>query len=132
MIFQNYLTISTTFHENQNPRIKTGKTLCRKDFMIFIVVFRIPFFNENKQKIFFDFLIFQISGRCGHRSLLLKPSHDHRPCRWLAQAPLEPFTSRAYRLIELLSFASLALPAIQIACSIIYVKIKYIFSCNHT
>ena len=55
-------------------------------------------------------------------------SQDRRPCRRLAQAPLEPFSSRAYRLIELLSFASLALPAIQIACSTIHVKITNIFS----
>ena len=27
-------------------------------------------------------------------------NHNHRPCRWYAQAPLGPFTSRAYRLIE--------------------------------
>ena len=25
-------------------------------------------------------------------------NHNHRPCRWFAQAPLGPFTSRAYRL----------------------------------
>jgi len=27
-------------------------------------------------------------------------NHNHRRCRWYAQAPLGPFTSRAYRLIE--------------------------------
>ena len=26
-------------------------------------------------------------------------NHTHRPCRWFAQAPLGPITSRAYRLI---------------------------------
>ena len=26
-------------------------------------------------------------------------NHNHRPCRWFAQAPLGPITSRAYRLI---------------------------------
>jgi len=28
-------------------------------------------------------------------------NHNHRPCRWYAQAPLGPFICRAYRLIEL-------------------------------
>ena len=37
-------------------------------------------------------------------------NHNHRPCRWYAQAPLGPFTSRAYRLIEL-SFACVSCPA---------------------
>nr|DAV07854.1 MAG TPA: hypothetical protein [Caudoviricetes sp.] len=32
-------------------------------------------------------------------------NHNHRPCRWFAQAPLGPITSRAYRLIELSSLA---------------------------
>ena len=36
-------------------------------------------------------------------------NHNHRPCRWFAQAPLGPFTSRAYRLIEL-SFACVLCP----------------------
>ena len=36
-------------------------------------------------------------------------NYNHRPCRWYAQAPLGPFTSRAYRLIEL-SFACLFCP----------------------
>ena len=36
-------------------------------------------------------------------------NHNHRPCRWYAQAPLGPFTSRAYRLIEL-SFACVFCP----------------------
>ena len=37
-------------------------------------------------------------------------NHNHRPCRWFAQAPLGPFTSRAYRLIES-SFACMRCPA---------------------
>ena len=36
-------------------------------------------------------------------------NHNHRPCRWYAQAPLGPFTSRAYRLIEF-SFACVFCP----------------------
>ena len=36
-------------------------------------------------------------------------NHNHRPCRWYAQAPLGPFTCRAYRLIEL-SFACVWCP----------------------
>ena len=40
---------------------------------------------------------------------LTEPNHNHRPCRWYAQAPLGPFTSRAYRLIEF-SFACVWCP----------------------
>ena len=36
-------------------------------------------------------------------------NHNHRTCRWYAQAPLGPFSSRAYRLIEYLSLACSAL-----------------------
>ena len=39
----------------------------------------------------------------------LRANHYHRPCRWYAQAPLGPFTSRAYRLIEF-SFACVFCP----------------------
>ena len=38
-----------------------------------------------------------------------KGNHNHRPCRWYAQAPLGPFTGRAYRLIEF-SFARVFCP----------------------
>ena len=37
-------------------------------------------------------------------------NHNHRPCRWYAQAPSGPFTSRAYRLVEFISLAYSALP----------------------
>ena len=29
-----------------------------------------------------------------------KPNHNHRPCRWFAQAPLGHVPGRAYRLVE--------------------------------
>ena len=38
-----------------------------------------------------------------------KTNHNHRPCRWYAQAPLGPFTSQAYRLFKL-SFACVSRP----------------------
>ena len=53
------------------------------------------------------------SIRCAfgcRRSVQNTANHNHRPCRWYAQAPLGPFTSRAYRLIEL-SFACVSCPA---------------------
>ena len=47
-------------------------------------------------------------------------NHNHRPCRWFAQAPLGPFTSRAYRLIES-SFARMRCPAaIRIAVGFLF------------
>ena len=48
---------------------------------------------------------FAVSPR-HYRELL---NHNHRPCRWYAQAPLGPVTSRAYRLIEF-SFACVFCP----------------------
>ena len=47
-------------------------------------------------------------------------NHNHRPCRWYALAPLGPFTSRAYRLIEF-SFACMKYPtAIEIAVGFLF------------
>ena len=40
--------------------------------------------------------IFQIFLR--DTRITCRENHNHRPCRWFAQAPLGPFTSRAYRL----------------------------------
>ena len=40
-----------------------------------------------------------------------RTNHNYRPCRWYAPAPLGPFTSRAYRLIEF-SFACVWCPTI--------------------
>ena len=55
-------------------------------------------------------------------------NHNHRPCRWFAQAPLGPITSRAYRLIEF-SFCCMMRPtAIEIAvCRILlFVTLDYL------
>ena len=49
----------------------------------------------------------KLFSKSGSSILIAKPSrtgeenHNHRPCRWYAQAPLGPFSSPAYRLIEL-------------------------------
>ena len=43
------------------------------------------------------FLIFHYFYK--YFSAILKINHNHRPCRWYAQAPVGPITSRAYRLI---------------------------------
>ena len=54
-------------------------------------------------------LYFRQRRKCKRISTLgPRGNHNHRPCRWFAQAPLGPFTSRAYRLIEYLSLACLA------------------------
>ena len=42
-------------------------------------------------------------------------NHNHRPCRWFAQAPLGPITSRAYRLIESSFYCMMRPTAIEIA-----------------
>ena len=42
-------------------------------------------------------------------------NHNHRPCRWFAQAPLGPITSRAYRLIEFSFYCMMRPTAIEIA-----------------
>ena len=58
----------------------------------------------------------------------LTTNHNHRPCRWFAQAPLGPITSRAYRLIEF-SFCCMMRPtAIEIAvCRILlFVTLDYL------
>ena len=55
-------------------------------------------------------------------------NHNHRPCRWFAQAPLGPITSRAYKLIEF-SFCCMMRPtAIEIAvCRILlFVTLDYL------
>ena len=55
-------------------------------------------------------------------------NHNYRPCRWFAQAPLGPITSRAYRLIEF-SFCCMMRPtAIEIAvCRILlFVTLDYL------
>ena len=55
-------------------------------------------------------------------------NHNHRPCRWFAQAPLGPITSRAYSLIEF-SFCCMMRPtAIEIAvCRILlFVTLDYL------
>ena len=46
---------------------------------------------------------------------LLWDNHNHRPCRWFAQAPLGPITSRAYRLIESSFYCMMRPTAIEIA-----------------
>jgi len=44
-------------------------------------------------------------------------NHNHRPCRWFAQAPLWPITCRAYRLIEF-SFPCMSCPTTtNVVCS---------------
>ena len=47
--------------------------------------------------------------------LELDENHNHRPCRWFAQAPLGPITSRAYRLIESSFYCMMRPTAIEIA-----------------
>ena len=50
------------------------------------------------------------------RSVLYgEDNHNHRPCRWFAQAPLGPITSRAYRLIEFSFYCMMRPTAIEIA-----------------
>ena len=44
-----------------------------------------------------------------------RKNHNHRPCRWFAQAPLGPITSRAYRLIESSFYCMMRPTAIEIA-----------------
>ena len=46
---------------------------------------------------------------------LPESNHNHRPCRWFAQAPLGPITSRAYRLIEFSFYCMMRPTAIEIA-----------------
>ena len=42
-------------------------------------------------------------------------NHNHRPCRWFAQAPLGPITSRTYRFIESSFYCMMRPTAIEIA-----------------
>ena len=46
---------------------------------------------------------------------MFSANHNHRPCRWFAQAPLGPITSRAYRLIEFSFYCMMRPTAIEIA-----------------
>ena len=49
------------------------------------------------------------------RILFLRKNHNHRPCRWFAQAPLGPITSRTYRFIESSFYCMMRPTAIEIA-----------------
>ena len=51
---------------------------------------------------------FRCKRKC-NSSPVVSTNHNRRRCRWYAQAPLGPFTSRAYRLIEF-SFACVFCP----------------------
>ena len=42
-------------------------------------------------------------------------NHNHRPCRWFAQAPLGPITSRTYRFIESSFYCMMRPTAIEMA-----------------
>jgi len=55
-------------------------------------------------------------------------NHNHRPCRWFAQAPLGPITSRAYRLIESSFYCMMRPTAIEIAAWLIllFVSLDYL------
>ena len=48
-------------------------------------------------------------------NIVFRINHNHRPCRWFAQAPLGPITSRAYRLIEFSFYCMMRPTAIEIA-----------------
>ena len=45
----------------------------------------------------------------------VRRNHNHRPCRWFAQAPLGPITSRTYRFIESSFYCMMRPTAIEIA-----------------
>mgnify|MGYP000777982738 FL=1 len=44
-----------------------------------------------------------------------RKNHNHRPCRWFAQAPLGPITSRTYRFIESSFYCMMRPTAIEMA-----------------
>ena len=72
--------------------------------LAWLPIFLPPFLNLCKPR--FCRILVPI---CNHFQPCIN-NHNHRPCRWYALAPLGPYTSQAYRLIEL-SFACVSCPA---------------------
>ena len=74
-------------------------------------------FWQTQRKFFYSPCLLPTTiRRCGLPKIFENGrNHNHRPCRWFAQAPLGPITSRTYRFIESSFYCMMRPTAIEIA-----------------